>query len=237
MAEEPPRLVLLDLVLPGSDGIELMGQVREIADVPVIFLSVYGQDEVIARAFDEGAADYVVKPFSPTELAARIRADPAPAGGSGTGGARPALRARRADRGLRSAPGDAGREPGGVHRHRVPDAGGAVGQRRASPDPPAPAATGLGAGQGRGLRAGAEHRPEAAPQAGRRPGRSHLHLRLAHCRLPHGGGRGNRGGVGAVTAATSRPALGTWWLPQVVLEGVVQTQIESPLPCQQGLIP
>ena len=74
MAEEPPRLVLLDLVLPGSDGIELMEQVREIADVPVIFLSAYGQDEVIARAFDEGAADYVVKPFSPTELAARIRA-------------------------------------------------------------------------------------------------------------------------------------------------------------------
>ena len=75
MAEEPPRLVLLDLVLPGSsDGIELMGQVRELADVPVIFLSAYGQDEVIARAFDLGAADYVVKPFSPTELAARIRA-------------------------------------------------------------------------------------------------------------------------------------------------------------------
>ena len=74
MAEEPPRLVLLDLVLPGSDGIELMERVREIADVPVIFLSAYGQDEVIAQAFDEGAADYVVKPFSPTELAARIRA-------------------------------------------------------------------------------------------------------------------------------------------------------------------
>ena len=74
MAEEAPRLVLLDLVLPGSDGIELMQQIREIADVPVIFLSVYGQDEVIAQAFDMGAADYVVKPFSPTELAARIRA-------------------------------------------------------------------------------------------------------------------------------------------------------------------
>ena len=66
--------MLLDLVLPGSDGIELMEQVREIADVPVIFLSAYGQDEVIARAFGLGAADYVVKPFSPTELAARIRA-------------------------------------------------------------------------------------------------------------------------------------------------------------------
>ena len=74
MKEEAPHLVLLDLVLPGSDGIELMKEIREIADVPVIFLSVYGQDEVIARAFDEGAADYVVKPFSPTELAARIRA-------------------------------------------------------------------------------------------------------------------------------------------------------------------
>ena len=74
MAEEPPRLVLLDLVLPGSGGIELMEQIREIADVPVIVLSAYGQDEVIARAFGLGAADYVVKPFSPTELAARIRA-------------------------------------------------------------------------------------------------------------------------------------------------------------------
>ena len=74
MKEEAPHLVLLDLVLPGSDGIELMRVIREIADVPVIFLSAYGQDEVVAQAFDLGAADYVVKPFSPTELAARIRA-------------------------------------------------------------------------------------------------------------------------------------------------------------------
>ena len=74
MAEEKPHLVLLDLVLPGSDGIELMDEVRKTADVPVIFLSIYGQDETVARAFDMGAADYVVKPFSPTELAARIRA-------------------------------------------------------------------------------------------------------------------------------------------------------------------
>ena len=71
---EKPHLVLLDLMLPGTDGIELMKSIFDIADVPVIFLSVYGQDDVIARAFDMGAADYVVKPFSPTELAARIRA-------------------------------------------------------------------------------------------------------------------------------------------------------------------
>ena len=51
-----------------------MNDIRKTADVPVIFLSVYGQDETVARALDMGAADYLVKPFSPTELAARIRA-------------------------------------------------------------------------------------------------------------------------------------------------------------------
>ena len=72
--EERPRLVLLDLVLPGTDGVELMKEIVETTDVPVIFLSAYGQDQLVARAFDMGAADYVVKPFSPVELAARIRA-------------------------------------------------------------------------------------------------------------------------------------------------------------------
>ena len=69
-----PHLVLLDLMLPGTDGIELMGDILDMADVPVIFLSAYGQDETIARAFEQGADDYVVKPFSPTELVARIKA-------------------------------------------------------------------------------------------------------------------------------------------------------------------
>lgn len=72
--EERPHLVLMDLMLPGTDGIELMKTVGDLAKAPVIFLSAFGQDEVIARAFDTGAADYVVKPFSPTELVARIRA-------------------------------------------------------------------------------------------------------------------------------------------------------------------
>ena len=72
--EEKPHLVLLDLVLPGIGGIELMQDIVGRAGLPVIFLSAYGQDELVARAFDMGAADYVVKPFSPTELAARIRA-------------------------------------------------------------------------------------------------------------------------------------------------------------------
>ena len=72
--EYKPHLVLLDLVLPGTDGIDLMKDIAEMTDVPVIFLSAYGQDRLVARAFDMGAADYMVKPFSPTELSARIRA-------------------------------------------------------------------------------------------------------------------------------------------------------------------
>ena len=74
IAESRPDLVLLDLMLPGEDGIELMQRIFTLVDVPVIFISGYGRDEVIARAFEMGASDYVVKPFSPTELMARIKA-------------------------------------------------------------------------------------------------------------------------------------------------------------------
>ncbi|MDE2904754.1 MAG: response regulator, partial [Acidobacteriota bacterium] len=71
---ERPRLVLLDLVLPGPDGIELMRTVPELADLPVLFISAYGRDETVARALEAGAADYIVKPFSATELTARVAA-------------------------------------------------------------------------------------------------------------------------------------------------------------------
>ena len=74
MEEEKPHLVLLDLMLPGVDGIDLMKDIVAARDVPVIFVSAYGQDRLVARAFEMGADDYVVKPFSPTELVARIKA-------------------------------------------------------------------------------------------------------------------------------------------------------------------
>ena len=72
--EREPDLVLLDLMLPGTDGIELMQSLPPLGNQPVIFLSVYGRPETIARALELGAADYLVKPFSPTELVARVRA-------------------------------------------------------------------------------------------------------------------------------------------------------------------
>ena len=71
--EHNPHLVLLDLLLPEMDGIELMQKVPALVDRPVIFLSAYGRDETVARALEMGAADYIVKPFSPTELVARIQ--------------------------------------------------------------------------------------------------------------------------------------------------------------------
>ena len=73
---EKPLLVLLDLMLPGTGGMELMEQVPELAEgeVPAIFISAYGGDETVAKALAMGAADYIVKPVSPTELTARVQA-------------------------------------------------------------------------------------------------------------------------------------------------------------------
>ena len=57
MEVNSPHLVLLDLMLPGTDGIRLMRDILEIANVPVIFLSAYSQEEVVVRAFELGAVD------------------------------------------------------------------------------------------------------------------------------------------------------------------------------------
>ncbi len=72
--ETRPHMVILDLMLPGADGVDLMEDIRGLADVPVIFLSAYGGDRNVARALEAGADDYIVKPFSQTELVARVQA-------------------------------------------------------------------------------------------------------------------------------------------------------------------
>ena len=68
-----PRLVLLDLVLPGTDGIALMETLPALSGLPVILISAYGRGDTVAKALEAGAADYIVKPFSPTELVARVK--------------------------------------------------------------------------------------------------------------------------------------------------------------------
>jgi DNA-binding response OmpR family regulator len=69
-----PDLILLDLNLPRLDGLGVCRKVRAISDVPIIILSVRAGDEAVVRGLEMGADDYMVKPFSPTQLVARIRA-------------------------------------------------------------------------------------------------------------------------------------------------------------------
>ena len=69
-----PDLVLLDLILPGVSGFDLMKRIRQVSSAPVIFLSGHDGDEYVVQAVRLGADDYIVKPFSPSELVARIEA-------------------------------------------------------------------------------------------------------------------------------------------------------------------
>ncbi len=73
---QAPDLLLLDMMMPGMDGFELLEQVRqlELPDVPVIFLTAAHDRDLLLRAFDAGAVDYVTKPFMPEELIARVSA-------------------------------------------------------------------------------------------------------------------------------------------------------------------
>jgi two-component system KDP operon response regulator KdpE len=72
-AERAPALIVLDLGLPDLDGVEVCRRVRATSAVPIIVLSARGAEADKVRALDNGADDYVTKPFGPEELLARIR--------------------------------------------------------------------------------------------------------------------------------------------------------------------
>ncbi len=71
---EKPQLVVLDLMLPGMDGLEICRRVREESDVPIIMLTARNDDIDKIVGLELGADDYLTKPFNPSELVARIRA-------------------------------------------------------------------------------------------------------------------------------------------------------------------
>lgn len=80
-----PDLVLLDLMLPGMDGIEVCARIREESGVPIIMLTAKSDTSDVVKGLESGADDYVVKPFNPKELVARVRTRLRPIPDSPTG--------------------------------------------------------------------------------------------------------------------------------------------------------
>ncbi len=100
LTEERPDLVVLDVNLPDVDGFHVCGAIRAAGDeTPVLMLTVRGNEEDVVRGLDEGADDYLTKPFSPRTLLARVRA---------------LLRRAGMERGGRVAAGDVQLDPAGM---------------------------------------------------------------------------------------------------------------------------
>jgi len=74
IAQHRPRLVVLDLMLPGRDGLSVIREARELGNVPILVLSARGSTGDRIIGLSEGADDYLPKPFSPAELVVRVRA-------------------------------------------------------------------------------------------------------------------------------------------------------------------
>lgn len=71
--ENPPDVVILDILMPEMDGWEVCERIREFSDVPILILSALGSPGSVARALDAGADDYLIKPIHASLLASRLR--------------------------------------------------------------------------------------------------------------------------------------------------------------------
>ncbi len=89
----PPALVILDLMLPGADGLEVCRRLRQSSRVPILMLTARGDETDRIVGLEMGADDYLPKPFNPRELLARIRAVLRRSGGEAPAAAAPVLRA------------------------------------------------------------------------------------------------------------------------------------------------
>ncbi|MCL6450488.1 MAG: response regulator transcription factor [Acetobacteraceae bacterium] len=141
-SQSPPHLVILDIMLPGLDGWEVLRRIRALSRVPIIMLSAKGERYDRILGLDLGADDYLVKPFDPYELVARVRA---------------VLRRAGPPRA-----GEAGPAPGGPGAGEPPRAGDACAGPAGTVAGPAVS----GAESGPGAGAAAPGAPAAGPHAG-----------------------------------------------------------------------
>ena len=74
VSELNPDVLLLDVMMPGMSGFEVLAELRETRPIPVILLTARSATSQVSEGLDMGADDYIVKPFHPVELAARVRA-------------------------------------------------------------------------------------------------------------------------------------------------------------------
>ena len=138
-----PDLVVLDLGLPGIDGIEVIEGIRGWSPVPILVLSARGAEDAKVAALDAGADDYVTKPFGMAELLARVRAEhPAAAATAADGTAVVETTDFTVDLAAKRVP--ARRRGGPPHADRVARRRGARAQRRPAGHPEAAAAGGVG---------------------------------------------------------------------------------------------
>ncbi len=175
-----PDLIILDLGLPDMDGSEVTRRVREWASVPIIILSVRGQEADKIEALDAGADDYLTKPFGAGELLARMRvalrraspSDSAPVFVSGD------LTVDLARRMVTRR-----REGGAAHAHRVRPAPGARHSCREGADPPPDPAAGLGRRLRTGSAPAARERQQPETEDRTRRFASHVHRHRAGGRV------------------------------------------------------
>ncbi|VTO26807.1 Response regulator BaeR [Klebsiella pneumoniae] len=118
--QTPPHLILLDLMLPGTDGLTLCREIRRFSDVPVVMVTAKIEEIDRLLGLEIGADDYICKPYSPREVVARVKNHPPPlqaaARSAGAGRPEPADCRRRSFSGLLA------RQAAGPHSRRVPAA-------------------------------------------------------------------------------------------------------------------
>ena len=179
-AVRPPDAVILDLVLPDQRGTDVSRELRAWSSVPIIVLSVVGDEAEKVAALDAGADDYVTKPFGVDELLARLRAALRRAEPSGE----PVLEiGALADR-LRRACGLVRRQAGAAHAARVLAADAARAKRGQAAHAPDDPSRGLGARVRGRVALPPRLRLAAAAQARARPGAAEVHPHGARCRIP-----------------------------------------------------